>query len=211
MKILHCYYTHFIFITHVVRRSSIFLSRCVNFCILIHKFAHRCAHCHHPHFIFTTKQPILISFITHIVAKNILHAHYVAKLRTFLLDVANFLSITNSPSAFFITALQCIIIFCHVCSIRLLLQSLKNYFLQQYTFHHSFCMRKYRNICTTHQLERTKIIFYYRIIINNVVFTRFFVNHFAKMPHLLQKLLVALHYTLLLSHFLLFRFQFISH
>ena len=110
-EILHCYYTHFIFITHVVRRSSIFLSRCVNFCILIHKFAHRCAHCHHPHFIFTTKQPILISFITHIVAKNILHAHYVAKLRTFLLDVANFLAIANSASAFFITASQCYIIF----------------------------------------------------------------------------------------------------
>lgn len=31
------------------------------------------------------------------------------------------------------------------------------------------------------------------------------------MPHLLQKLLVALHYTLLLSHFLFFVFQFIPH
>ena len=56
-----------------------------------------------------------------------------------------------------------------------------------------------------------KIIFYYRIIINNVVLTHIFANHFAKVSQLLQKLLVALHYTLLLSHFLLFIFQFIPH
>ena len=41
--------------------------------------------------------------------------------------------------------------------------------------------------------------------------THIFANHFAKVSQLLQKLLVALHYTLLLSHFLLFIFQFIPH
>ena len=72
-------------------------------------------------------------------------------------------------------------------------------------------MRKYRSIYIAHQLERTKIIFYYRIIINNVVLTHIFANHFAKVSQLLQKLLVALHYTLPFSHFLLFIFQFILH
>jgi len=91
-EILHCYYTHFIFITHVVRRSSIFLSRCVNFCILIHKFSHRCTHCHHTHFIFITKQSILASFITRMVAKTILHTRYFVNLQTFLSSTINFLS-----------------------------------------------------------------------------------------------------------------------
>lgn len=100
MKILHCYYMHLIFITHIVRCSSIFLSSCVNFYILTHKFLPRYAHCHHTHFIFITKQSIFVSFISHIVAKNISHAHYVAKLRTFLLGITNFLSITNNTSAF---------------------------------------------------------------------------------------------------------------
>lgn len=118
---LRCYYTHFIFITHIVRRSSIFLSSYANFCILTHKFAHRCAHCHHPHFIFIAKQSILYHSSLTWWQKNILHAHYVAKLRTFLLGITNFLLITNSLSAFFIAASQCAIIFCHVCSIRLLL------------------------------------------------------------------------------------------
>lgn len=56
-----------------------------------------------------------------------------------------------------------------------------------------------------------KIIFCCRIIINNAVLTHVFANHFAKVSQLLQKILVALHYTLLLSHFLLFIFQFIPH
>jgi len=111
----------FHFSSHMLYIVSIFLSSCVNFCILIHKFAHRCAHCHHTHFIFTTKQLIFASFIIRMVAKNISHARYVTKLRTFLLNITNFLLITNSPSAFFIVASQCAIIFCHVCSIRLLL------------------------------------------------------------------------------------------
>ena len=65
-------------------------------------------------------------------------------------------------------------------------------------------MQKYRSIYIAHQLDRAKIIFYYRTIINNVVLSHIFVNHFAKMSHLLQKLLVALHYTLRFSRFLLF-------
>ena len=48
-------------------------------------------------------------------------------------------------------------------------------------------MRKYRSIYIAHQLERTKIIFYYRIIINNVVLTHIFANHFAQVSQLLQK------------------------
>ena len=48
-------------------------------------------------------------------SKNILHEHYVAKLRTFLLDITNFLSITNSTSAFFIAASQCDIILSCMC------------------------------------------------------------------------------------------------
>ena len=82
--------THFIFITHTVHRTSIFLPSYINFCMLAHKSSHRCRHCHHTYFMFTTKQSILASFITRIVAKNILHAHYAAKLQTFLLDIANF-------------------------------------------------------------------------------------------------------------------------
>ena len=111
----------FHFSSHILYVVSIFLSSCTNFYILIHKFARKCTYHYDTNFIFTTKQSICASFITRIVAKNILHAHYVAKLRTFLLGITNFLSITNSPSAFFITASQCAIIFCHVCSIRLLL------------------------------------------------------------------------------------------
>ena len=111
----------FHFSSHILYVVSIFLSSCANFCIPIHKFARKCTYYYDTHFIFTTKQSILASFITRIVAKNILHAHYVAKLRTFLLDITNFLSITNNTSAFFITAPQCVIIFCHVCSICLLL------------------------------------------------------------------------------------------
>lgn len=88
---------------------------------------------------------------------------------------------------------------------------MKNHFFAISHFYHSFCMRKYRSIYIAHQLERTKIIFYYRIIINNVVLTHIFANHFAKVSQLLQKLLVALHYTLPFSHFLLFIFQFILH
>lgn len=44
------------------------------------------------------------------------------------------------------------------------------------------------------------MIFYYRIIINNVVLTHIFANRFAKLSQLLQKILVALHYTLSFSH-----------
>lgn len=146
----------FHFSSHILYVVSIFLSSCANFCMLTHEFSHRCTHCHHTHFIFTTKQSILASFITRIVAKNILHAHYVAKLRTFLLDITNFLLITNNLSAFFITASQCDIIFCHVCCIRLLLELLKNHFFAAVHFYHSFCMRKYCSIYTTHYLEWTK-------------------------------------------------------
>ena len=111
----------FHFSSHILYVVSIFLSSCANFCILIHKFPRKCTYRYDTHFIFTIKQSICAAFIARIVAKNILHAHYVAKLRTFLLDITNFLSKTNNTSAFFITASQCVIIFCHVCSIRLLL------------------------------------------------------------------------------------------
>ena len=150
MKILHCYSTHFIF-------HQTYCTSSLSFYLAVSIFAYSFTNLHigmHTAIILILyllpNNPFFSLFITRMVAKNILHAYYVAKLRTFLLDITNFLSITNSLSAFFIAALQCDIIFCHVCSIRLLLQSLKNHFLQQYTFHHSFCMRKYRNICTTH-------------------------------------------------------------
>ncbi len=80
----------FHFSSHILYVVSISLSSCANFCILIHKFARKCTYHYDTNFIFTTKQSILASFITRIVAKNILHAHYAAKLQTFLLDIANF-------------------------------------------------------------------------------------------------------------------------
>lgn len=136
MKILRCYYTRFIFITHIVHRTLIFLPSYINFCMITHKFLPRCAHCHHTHFIFTTKQSIFASFITRIVAKNISHAHYVAKLRTFLLGITIFLSITNSPSAFFIVASQCAIIFVTYMLSTYHSSSQKNYFFAFVHFYH---------------------------------------------------------------------------
>ena len=154
MKILRCYYTRFIFITHIVHRTLIFLPSYINFCMITHKFLPRCAHCHHTHFIFTTKQSIFASFITRIVAKNISHAHYVAKLQTFLLDITNFLSITNSTSAFFIAASQCNIIF-------VMLPACRSDFRKWSFFCNSallmfFCIQNYNGINTTRQSERTK-------------------------------------------------------
>jgi len=156
VKILRCYYTHFIFITHIVHCSSIFLSSYVNFCMLTHKFSHRCTHCHHAHFIFTIKQFIFASSITRMVAKNILHAHYVAKLRTFLLGITIFLSITNSPSAFFIVASQCVIIFVTYMLSTYHSSSQKIIFSHSYTSI-IFCIQNYNYICTIRRSKWAKI------------------------------------------------------
>ena len=145
------------------------------------------------------------------VAKNILHAHYVAKLRRFLLGITNFLSITNNTSAFLLQRRNAPLFFVTYVVFACYSSYFKNHFLAIVHFYHSFCMRKYRSIYTAHQLERIKIIFYCRIIINGATFTHIFVNHFAKVSQLLQKIFVVLHYTLPLSHFLLFIFQVIPH
>ena len=108
------------FITHIVYYLSILLSSCNNFACS-HKSVRKCTYRHHANFIFAIKQSIFVSFITRVVAKTILHAHYFVNLQMFLSSTINFLSTSMTHHYFFITASQRVIIFCHVCSIRLLL------------------------------------------------------------------------------------------
>ena len=200
-----------IFITHIVRCSSIFLSSRVNFCMLTHKFSHRCTHCHHTHFIFITKQSILASFITRVVAKTILHAHYFVNLQTFLSSTINFLSTSMAHHHFLLQCRNAILFLSCMCYLLAAPVFENNRFFTATHFcHFSTCKIITTYISCTNQ-NGQKIIFCCRIIINNVVLTHIFANRFAKLSQLLQKLLVALHYTLLLSHFLLFVFQFIPH
>jgi len=101
--------------------------------------------------------------------------------------------------------------FCHVCAVYLSLQFSKKLFFRIRTLL-SFSVYKIIITFAPSAIQNgQKIIFCCRIIINNAVLTHVFANHFAKVSQLLQKILVALHYTLLLSHFLLFIFQFIPH
>ena len=97
--------------------------------------------------------------------------------------------------------------FCHVCAVYLSLQFSKKLFFRIRTLL-SFSVYKIIITFAPSAIQNgQKIIFCCRIIINNVVLTHIFANRFAKLSQLLQKLLVALHYTLLLSHFL---FSYIS-
>ena len=101
--------------------------------------------------------------------------------------------------------------FCHVCAVYLSLQFSKKLFFRIRTLL-SFSVYKIIITFAPSAIQNgQKIIFCCRIIINNVVLTHIFANRFAKLSQLLQKILVALHYTLLLSHFLVFVFQFIPH
>ena len=101
--------------------------------------------------------------------------------------------------------------FCHVYAVYLSLQFSKKLFFRIRTLL-SFSVYKIIITFAPSAVQNgQKLIFYCRIIINNAALTHIFANHFAKVSQLLQKLLVALHYTLLLSHFLLFIFQFIPH
>ena len=101
--------------------------------------------------------------------------------------------------------------FCHVYAVYLSLQFSKKLFFRIRTLL-SFSVYKIIITFAPSAVQNgQKLIFYCRIIINNVVLTHIFANHFAKVSQLLQKLLVALHCTLLLPHFLLFIFQFILH
>ena len=101
--------------------------------------------------------------------------------------------------------------FCHVYAVYLSLQFSKKLFFRIRTLL-SFSVYKIIITFAPSAVQNgQKLIFYCRIIINNAALTHIFANHFAKVSQLLQKLLVALHCTLLLPHFLLFVFQFIPH
>lgn len=101
--------------------------------------------------------------------------------------------------------------FCHVCATCLPLQFSKIIIFSQQCTSIIFL----RKIITTYisciNQNEQKIIFCYRIIITNVVFTRIFINHFAKAPQLLQKAASSSALYSALFSFLLFRFQFIPH
>lgn len=101
--------------------------------------------------------------------------------------------------------------FCHVCAVYLSLQFSKIIFFRIRALL-SFSVYKIIITFALSAIQNTqKIIFCRRIIIDNAALTHIFANHFTQVSQLLQKLLVALHYTLLLSHFLFFIFQFIPH
>ena len=83
-----------------------------------------------------------------------------------------------------------------------------HFFAAVYFCHFSTCKIITTYISCTNQ-NGQKIIFCCRIIINNVVLTHIFANHFAKAPQLLQKAASSSALYSALFSFLLFIFQFI--